>query len=134
MACKNHAEKIVRLALEPIGGRIKARERGDRSRLAGFDLDANAAVVLGREEMGDNVETLLAGRIVDGGEIDETNEKLAWIVTQIGHRFNEPGRLDRHGQLAESRRYPANRTRQRLRYCLAELLQTAIHLTFSGLR
>ena len=62
--------------------------------------------MLRRQKMGDDVEALLAGRIIDGGEIDEAHEETARIVAQIGHGLDEAGRLDRQGQFVVGRRNP----------------------------
>jgi hypothetical protein len=77
--------------------------------------------------MSDDIEALVATRIIDGGEIDEGDEETAWVVAEKGHGLDETAGLDRQGQFVIGGRNPADGAGQSGRYGLAKLLQAAVH-------
>ena len=74
MAGEQHAVQVEGFALEPVGAGKNADDRRHRRRLVGLDLDADAHVLGRRQQMIDDVEALLARRLVDRGDIDEADE------------------------------------------------------------
>src|SRR5262245_62334817 len=84
MAGKEHAVEVVGFALEPVGAGEHADDRRHRRRLVDLDLYSDALVLLGREEMIDDVEAPLAPRPVDRGDVDDAPELAALVVAQEG--------------------------------------------------
>src|SRR5215831_2714041 len=78
MAGEHHAVKIVHLALEPVGARKHAGERGDRGRVVDLDLDANALVLSRRQQVVDDVEAPLAPRPVHRRHVNEAGKRAPW--------------------------------------------------------
>src|SRR6201999_1858245 len=94
MAIEHHAKQIVDLALVPIGARIDRGSAHDRGILVSLDLDPDPPVQLRREQMVDDVEALLALRIVDPRNIDDRNELSRWIIAEELERLNDARGLD----------------------------------------
>ena len=66
--------------------------------LADLDLHADAQVLVGRQQMIDDVEAALAAGPVDRGDVDEAHEPL--LVAQIADDVDDLRCLRRHRQLA----------------------------------
>src|SRR6516225_2868010 len=82
MPGEHHAVKIVSLALIPIGIGKYFDDRRHGRRLVGLDFDSNARVMLGRQQMIDDVEPPLAAWPVDGSNVDKAPEQAAGVVAQ----------------------------------------------------
>ncbi len=63
------------------------------ARFVGLDLHPHAHVMLGRQQMIDDVETPLAARPVDRGDVDDVPEQAARIVAQEAHDRDDVARL-----------------------------------------
>ena len=94
MGIEHHAEQIVDLALEPVSTGIDGGRAHDRRFLIGRDLDPDSPVQLRRQQMIDDIEALLALRIIDPGNIDDRNELSSGIVAKELERLNEPREID----------------------------------------
>ena len=64
------------------------------------DLHADAAVLVGRQQVIDHVEALLALGIVDAADVDEADEAAFGIVAQEGQHADDLGGLGLQRQLA----------------------------------
>src|SRR6516164_11134549 len=84
MAGKEHAVEVVGFALEPVGTREHADDRRHRRRLVDLDLYPDALVLLGREEMIDDVEAPLPPRPVNRGDVGDAPELAPFVVAQKG--------------------------------------------------
>ena len=84
MAGEDDPVEIVGLALEPVGAGKDVDDRGDRRLLIDLELHPDAQVLLGREQMIDNVEAPLAPRPVDRRDVEQAHELAALVVAQEG--------------------------------------------------
>lgn len=69
MANKEDAKQVVDLSLIPVGTVIQAADARNRGGLVGVRLDPNARVVANTEQVVDDLESLVLGRVVDGSDI-----------------------------------------------------------------
>src|SRR5262245_53475502 len=127
MPGEDDAVEVVGLALEPISGGKDADDRGNRCRLVDLGLDANAQVLLGREQMVDDVEALFAARPVDRGDVDQAPELAALVVAQKGGDLHDVADDGADRQLAVLYPVAYDRARQRAGDCLAEFIERFIH-------
>ena len=89
MAVEQHAEHVVDFALVPVGGGKDRDRRGNRRRLVGRDLDPDAPIQLGRQQLIDDLEALLALGIVDAADVGEADELALGIVAQERQRLDD---------------------------------------------
>src|ERR1700722_6590829 len=82
MTVKQHAKQVVNLTLVPVSARIDGSRAHDRRVDVGRDLDPDPTVQLRRQQMIDDVEALLALRMIDPRNIDDRNELSVRIVAQ----------------------------------------------------
>src|SRR5437588_12459904 len=82
MAGKEHAIEIVSFTFKPVRAGKYANDRRNRCRLINLRLHADAQILLGRQEMIDNVEAALAAWPVDRGDVNEAPELAALVVAQ----------------------------------------------------
>jgi hypothetical protein len=61
-------EQIVDLTFVPVGTVVETAKRRNGSGLVGVGLDADTGVVADGEHVVDDLETLVAGRVIDSGE------------------------------------------------------------------
>src|SRR5262249_59415923 len=127
MAGKEHAVEVVSFGLEPVGAGEHADDGRHRRRLVDLDLNPDALVLLGREEMIDDVEAPLAPRPVDRGDVDDAPELAAFVVAQKGGNFHDVAGDRAHRQLAVCDSMARDRTRQRAGDHLAEFVERFIH-------
>jgi len=77
-------EHVVDLTLVPVGAVVEACDGGYRRGLVGVGLDANARVVTDGEHVVDDLEALVAGRVVDGGDVANLCEFGGGVVFEEG--------------------------------------------------
>src|SRR5262245_28776190 len=124
---KEHPIEIVSLALEPVGAGKNADDRGDRRRLVDLGLHPHAQVLLGREEMIDDVEAPLAARPVHRGDVDDAPELAALVVTQETDDFGDVAGERVDGQLAIRNPIADDRARESAGDDLAEFVEPVVH-------
>ncbi len=99
----------------------------DRRRLVGLDFHSHAHVMLGRKQVIDHVETPLAARPVDRGDVDDAPEQAARIVAQEAHDRDDVGGLRLHRQLVMRDRVAVDRRAERIGDGAAESVERLIH-------
>ena len=77
-------EHVVNLTLVPVGTVVKACDGGYGRGLVGVGLDADARVVADGEHVVDDLETLVAGRVVDSGDVADLCELGGGVVFEEG--------------------------------------------------
>src|ERR1700728_4831256 len=82
MAIKQHAEQVINLALVPVRPRIDSRRTRDRRVFVGRDLDPDPPVQPRRQQMIDDIEPLLALRIIGPRNIDDRNEFSGKVLAE----------------------------------------------------
>src|SRR5262245_6387011 len=82
MAGEEHAVEIVGFALEPVGTGKHADDRGNRRRLIHLEFHPDAQILLGRQQMINDVETPFAAGPVDRGNVDDAPELASLVITQ----------------------------------------------------
>ena len=109
MAGEQDAVEIVGLALEPVGAGKTSMTEGTGVVSSVCDLDADAAVLVRRQQVIDDVETLLAAGIVGAADVDEGDE--AAVADRRAER-SAPRRcrLPRRRASARHRRSPGRRS------------------------
>ena len=75
-------EQVVNLTLVPVGTVVEAAKRRDGSSLVGVGLDANTGVVADGKHVVDNLETLVAGRVIDSGDVADLGEFGGGVVLE----------------------------------------------------
>lgn len=75
-------EQVVDLTLVPVGTVVETAKRRDRSSLVGVGLDANTGVVADGKHVVDNLEALVAGRVVDSGNVADLGEFGGGVVLE----------------------------------------------------
>src|SRR5690606_35121100 len=77
-----------------------ARHRRDRRRLVRRELEADAYILARAEKVIDDIEALLAVRIVDPAHVDDAHEGETRIVAQEADKLHDLGGHHRQRQLA----------------------------------
>lgn len=77
-------EHVVDLTLVPVGTVVEACDGGYGRSLVGVGLDADARVVADGEHVVDDLEALVAGRVVDGGDVADLCEFGGGVVFEEG--------------------------------------------------
>lgn len=80
MADEEDTKEIVHLPLVPVGTVEDACDTGHGRSLIGVSLDANSGIVPDTEEVVDNLESLVAGGEIDGGNIADLGELGGSVV------------------------------------------------------
>lgn len=80
VADEEDTEHVVDLTLVPVGAVVEACDGGYGRCLVGVGLHANARVVADGEQVVDNLETLVAGRVVDGSDVADLSEFGGGVV------------------------------------------------------
>lgn len=75
-------EQIVDLTLVPVGTIVETAKRRHRGGLVGVGLDTNTGVVADRKHVVDDLETLVTGRVVDGGDVADLGELCGSVVLE----------------------------------------------------
>src|SRR5262245_45930893 len=99
--------------------------------LIDFHLHANAQVLLGRQEVIDNVEAALAARPVDSGNVDEAPELAPLVVAQKGSDLYDIAAHRADRQLAVGNAMPRDRACKGAGDGLAEFVEPIIHCASS---
>ena len=99
----------------------------DRDALVDLNLHPHAHIVLGRQQVIDDVEAALAARPIDRGDVDDIPEQTARIVAQEAHDRDDVGRLRLNVQLVMGDGITLDRSRQRVGYGPAEGVESFIH-------
>lgn len=73
-------EQVVDLTLVPVGTVVEGCDGRDRRGLVGVGLHANAGVVADGKHVVDNLETLVAGWVVDGGDVADLGKFGGCVV------------------------------------------------------
>ena len=75
-------EKIVDLAFVPVGTVVEVAERWNGGGLVSVGLDPQARVVADGEHVVDNLEALVLGGVVDGGDVGNLGVLGGGVVLQ----------------------------------------------------
>jgi hypothetical protein len=79
---KEDTEQIVDLAFVPVGAVVKVAERWNGGGLVSVGLDPQARVVADGEHVVNNLETLVLGGVVDGGDVGNLSVLGGSVVLQ----------------------------------------------------
>ena len=93
------AKEIVDFTLVPVGSVVQARDGRHRSGLVGVGLHADTRVMADREQIVDNLETLVAGWVVDGGDVGDAGEFGCGVVLEEAEGGDNTGGRDVDGEL-----------------------------------
>lgn len=77
---EEHTEEVVYLTLVPVGTVVEGCDGWHGGGLVGVGLDANARVVANGEQVVDDLEALVAGGVVDGGDVADLGELGGGVV------------------------------------------------------
>ncbi|MEY9607352.1 hypothetical protein ABIF21_000226 [Bradyrhizobium elkanii] len=94
--------------------------------LVGLPAQTDARVQRRRQQMVDDVETLLAARIVDRGHVGDVDEAAAGIVTQKPGDVHDSANLDVDSELIERDRVRRGRARKRAHDRLPKGVELAV--------
>ena len=114
MAGEQHAIEIEGLALIPVGGGEHRDDARHRRVFVGLDLHADAMVLVGRQQMIDDIEALRARGIVGAANIDEADKTAFRIVAQEAQNLDDLRGLRADRQFAEGYGMSRNRSAQAL--------------------
>jgi hypothetical protein len=84
VADEEDTEHVVDLTLVPVGTVVEACDGGYGRGLVGVGLDADARVVADGEHVVDDLEALVAGRVVDSGDVADLCEFGGGVVFEEG--------------------------------------------------
>lgn len=98
MANKEDAKQVVDLSLIPVGTVIQAADARNRGGLVGVRLDPNARVVANTEQVVDDLESLVLGRVVDGSDIADLGVLGGGVVLEEREDGNDTLGRDVDGQ------------------------------------
>ena len=76
------SEQVVDLTLVPVGTIVKTANRRDGGGLVGVGLDTDTGVVTDREHVVNDLEALVAGRIIDSGDVADLGELGGGVVLE----------------------------------------------------
>ena len=108
VADEEDTEQIVDLTLVPVGAIVEIAEGGHRSGLVGIGLDPQARVVADGEHVVDNLEALVLGGVVDGGDVGDLGVFGGRVVLEEGEDGNDAGRGNVDGELVLPDGEPCN--------------------------
>lgn len=98
VAGKEHSKHIPHLTLIPQSSFEQPGDTGNRGGFIGVCLNTNTGVVANAEQVVNNLEPLVLGRIVDGGDIGDLGELGGRVVLQESHDGNHTRRGNEDGQ------------------------------------
>ena len=75
-------EQVVDLTLVPVCAVVQTAQRRDGSGLIGVGLDADTGVVADGKHVVNDLETLVAGRVVDSGDVADLGELGGGVVLE----------------------------------------------------
>jgi hypothetical protein len=82
VANKEDTEQVVDLTLVPVGTIVETAKRRYGSGLVGVGLDTDTGVVADGEHVVDNLEALVAGRVIDSGDVADLGEFGGGVVLE----------------------------------------------------
>ena len=91
MPYEEHTKEVVDFALVPVGAVVEAADGGHGGGFVGVGFDADAGVVAHGEEVVDDFEALVAGRVVDGGDVGNLGEFGGGVVFEEGEDGEDAG-------------------------------------------
>ena len=91
MSHKKDTKQIIHLALIPVRAIVETADGGYGGGFVGVGFDADAAVVPDGEEVVDDFEAGVAGRVVDGGYIGYAGEFGGGVVFEEVHGGEDAG-------------------------------------------
>ncbi len=80
MTAEENTKHVVDLSLVPVGSIIETADTGHRRCLIGVCLHTDTGVVSDTQHVVDNLESLVAGREVDSGNIGDLCELASGVV------------------------------------------------------
>lgn len=82
MTDDENPKHVVNLTLVPVGAIEERGDAGNRRGLVGVGLNPDAGIVANAKEVVDNLEPLVAGREVDGGDVADLGELGGSVVCE----------------------------------------------------
>lgn len=98
MAGEKDAEHVVDFTLIPQGTVVQASNTRHGAGLIGVGLNADTGVVSDAKQIVHNLETLLAGWVIDGSNVGDLSKFRRGMVFQEGHEGNNTGRRNIDGE------------------------------------
>merc|ERR1711977_278396 len=92
-------EEIVDFTLVPVGTVVEGCDGWDGSGLVRVGLHPDTRVVTDRQHVVDDLETLVAGRVVYGGDVGDLGELGGGVVFEEGEGGDDAGGRDVDGEL-----------------------------------
>lgn len=99
VANKEDTEQVVNLSFIPVSSIVQAGDRWDWLGLIGVSLDAKTGVMADTEHVVDNLESLVAGWEVNGGNVGNLGVLSGGVVFEEGEDWNDTGRWNVNGEL-----------------------------------
>lgn len=99
VADEENAEEIVDLALVPVSAVVEVADAGHGGGLVGICLDPQTRVVADAQHVVDDLEALVLGGVVDGGDVRHLGVLGGGVVLEEGEDGDDGGRRDVDGQL-----------------------------------
>lgn len=99
MTDEEHAEKVVDLALVPICAVIETGDRRHGCRLVCIRLHPDPGIVTDREQIVDDLKSLISCRVVDGCDVADLCELGSSMVLEEGEGGNDASGWDVDGEL-----------------------------------
>jgi len=79
---KEDTEQVVDFTLVPVGTVVETANRRDGSGLVGVGLDADTGVVADGKHVVDNLEALVAGRVINSGDVADLGELGGGVILE----------------------------------------------------
>ena len=98
MSHEEHAKQIIHLPLVPVRAVEEVTDGRDGRRFIRVSLHADPSIVPDAEEVVDDFEAVVAGRVVDGGDVADLGELGGSMEFEVGHDGNHAGGRDVDGQ------------------------------------
>ena len=98
MSHEEYTEQIIHLPLVPVCSIEKVTDGRDGRRLVSVSLHADSSIVPDAEEVVDDFEAVVAGRVVDGGDVTDLGELGGGMEFEVGHDGDHAGGRDVDGQ------------------------------------
>ena len=92
-------EEVVDLALVPVGAVVQVADTGHGGGLVGICLDPQTRVVADAQHVVDDLEALVLGGVVDGGDVGHLGVLGGGVVLEEGEDGDDAGGRDADGQL-----------------------------------
>jgi hypothetical protein len=79
---EENTEQVVDFTLVPVGTIVETAKRRDGCGLVGVGLDTDTGVVADGKHVVDNLEALVAGRVIDSGDVADLSELCGGVVLE----------------------------------------------------